>query len=447
MRLNSVQMNGPGGDKTDPPQATNTNTNGGTPDPTGAGATPGAVPFTSGWDRQNGFFIQSPDGLNRLRITGQIQSDYRGYLDPGDREDDSTFDLRRARLGIEANVFQFHEFRFLSEFGTAPINPSTGATTGTPQILDAYYNIHYWNEFQIETGKFKQPFSYEQLIQDRFTPLMERSLIDQLTPQRDVGLMMHGQNLLGDRLDWYMSVYNGEQNGNTDLNDNKDFAFRLAARPLRGFLPGMDNLQFGMAYTTGIEQESMTGVTYRTPAGIPFFSFLNNVRADVLRNRWSPEISYFLGGFGFAGQWFHMEQNFATPNGKVNALVPFDGYYMMASYLLTGEKRTSYTVLEPLHPFDPRSGSFGIGAWELVGRASRLQISDDVFARGIQVANPIGNSNGATEMTLGFNWYLNGFVRVQFNWEHAWFDQPIQQAAGRFYSNSNAAMTRLQIQF
>lgn len=32
------------------------------------------------------------------------------------------------------------------------------------------------------------------------------------------------------------------------------------------------------------------------------------------------------------------------------------------------------------------------------------------------LANPLLYAQGATEITLGFNWYLNRFVRFQFNW-------------------------------
>ena len=33
-------------------------------------------------------------------------------------------------------------------------------------------------------------------------------------------------------------------------------------------------------------------------------------------------------------------------------------------------------------------------------------------------------------MTLGFNWYLNAWVRTQFNWEHAWFHDPVALGPG-----------------
>src|SRR5258708_21766135 len=93
-------------------------------------------------------------------------------------------------------------------------------------------NVHYVDWLQVEAGKFKQPFSYEQLIQDRFVPTAERSLIDQLVPARDPGVMVHGQKLLGDRLDYYLAVSDGTINCDTDTNDRKDLSARVVVRPL-----------------------------------------------------------------------------------------------------------------------------------------------------------------------------------------------------------------------
>jgi phosphate-selective porin OprO/OprP len=215
-------------------------------------------------------------------------------------------------------------------------------------------------------------------------------------------------------------------------------------------LLALQRLQFGVAVTSGVEQESVSSFQLRTPAGVPFFKFVDGVRADGLRNRFSPEIAYFLGGFGFAAQYFKQTQEFRAPNGVV-VDVPFEGFYMMATYLLTGEQRTTYSqAVDPLLPFDPRPGSFGPGAWELVARVSRLRLGSSVFAPGgLRLADPARHSNGATEMTLGFNWYLNKWVRTQLNWERAWFDQPVRLGptnANR-YSTEDTLMARLQIMF
>src|SRR4029450_1104575 len=78
------------------------------------------------------------------------------------------------------------------------------------------------------------------------------------------------------------------------------------------------------------------------------------------------------------------------------------------------------------------------------------QAGDIVFAPGPgRLSNPSDFSNASTEMTLGFNWYLNRWVRVQFNWEHAWFDQPVRLGPGSEgrMASQDTLMTRLQVIF
>src|SRR5437660_534537 len=71
----------------------------------------GGVPISAGWTDSEGFFIRSADDRFHFRVTGQIQADYRAFLDGRDYTDLDTFLVRRARLGIEANMFQYYEFR------------------------------------------------------------------------------------------------------------------------------------------------------------------------------------------------------------------------------------------------------------------------------------------------------------------------------------------------
>jgi len=413
----------------------------------------------AGWDDKRGFYLRSPDNRFTLRLTGQIQADYRAFLDGTDYTDIDSFLVRRARLGIEANMFTYYEFRLLPDFSNRQ-SPTSSAST---VIQDAYLNVHYWDAFQIEAGKFKQPFSYEQLIQDRFVPTMERSLIDQLVPQRDEGIMIHGQKLFGDRFDYGLSVSNGEINGDYDTNKLKDFNWRVAVRPFNDpdAWPVLHGLQIGMAGTTGVEQEPVNPSQLRTPATVLWFQFNPGVRADGLRNRWSPELVYFNGPLGFASQYYHEDQEFrpvfAGPGSQFRVDVPFDGFYFMATYLLTGEERTTYSApVVPERPYELLHPFAGPGAWELVGRVSRLVMGDDVFqpfrvgpGTTLRLANPTLWSPGATEMTLGFNWYLNAWVRMQFNWEHAWFDDPVRLGPGPqgLLKHQDSLLTRFQVIF
>ena len=227
------------------------------------------APVLAGWD--NGFILRSPDQDFQLRLTGQLQADYRGYLDHVDTTDLPTFLVRRARLGIEATLLRYYEFRLLPDFGR-----------GESRIQDAYFNIHYWDEFQFEVGKFKQPFSLEFLIQDRFVPFVERSIIDQLGPARDVGVMVHGQKLLGDRLDYGLSLYGGVRDGDGDTDRNKEGAGRVALRPFRGDgFPGwLTGLQVGLSGTVGQDAGFITPPVLRTPANVPWFAYNLAARPD-----------------------------------------------------------------------------------------------------------------------------------------------------------------------
>ncbi len=430
------------------------------PEPAGQESGSRKRSILAGWDNDKGFILRSSDDKFLLRVTGQIQSDYRAFVDGTDYTDIDTFLIRRARLGIEADMFTYYEFRLLPDF----TNAQAPGVTASPRLQDAYANVRYWDAFQVEVGKFKQPFSYEQLIQDRFVPIMERSLIDQLVPSRDEGLMIHGQKLLGDRLDYGISVSNGEINGDFDSSELKDLNGRIAVRPLNSadLWPVLRGLQLGIAGTTGVQQEPVSPNALRTPATVLWFQFNPAVRADGLRNRWSPEVAYFYGPLGLAAQYFHQEQRlrpaFFGPGSQFVVDVPFEGFYVMGTLLLTGEERQmTYSLpVIPLHPFNPCHPCACAGAWELVARVSRLTVGDEAFTpfstsrtSTVSLADPTRFSSGATEMTLGFNWYLNAWARVQFNWEHAWFDDPVRlgPGPGGLLKHQDSLLSRFQIIF
>jgi phosphate-selective porin OprO/OprP len=402
---------------------------------------------SSGGGRSDLFTVR-PRGTDDLvlRLTGQIQADYRSYLLPGDQTDVDTFFLRRARFGLEADLLKYYEFRFLPDYGQ-----------GKTAIEDSYLNLHYWDALQFEVGKFKQPVSYEQLIQDRFVPTVERSMIDQLVPARDVGVMVHGQKLFGDRLDYALAISNGEINGDFDVNDPKDFNARIAVRPFNDdcLPPVLHRLQVGVSGGFGTEQEPINPSSLHTPLQVLWFQFNPTVRADGARTRLTPELSYFDGGLGLAAQYYHEDQQMrpaATgPTYRFRTDVGFEGFYVLATYLLTGEERTTYSeAVVPLRPFDPLHPIACPGAWELIGRVSRLELSPDVFAPGpARLADPTRFSRGASEATFGFNWYLNRFVRMQFNYEHSWFDDPVQLGIFpvKFFTHMDALDARFQIIF
>ena len=272
--------------------------------------------------------------------------------------------------------------------------------------------------------------------------------------------MIHGQNLLGNQFDYALGIFNGEVNGgsgpptpDSDTNRLRDFAARVAWRPLNyESLPEFVRLfQIGVSGTTGIENEAMNPSTLRLPSTVPFFVFNSTVQANGLRTRITPEVSYFFGGLGFAAQWFQMDQQLSpTAISNVRVTVPFTGGYGMVTYLLTGEKRTTYSEpVTPLRPFEPLHPFSNPGTWELVVRASHLDVGSQVFAPGaVRLADPTKYTNNASELTVGFNWYLSSLVRMQFNYEHGWFGNPVLLGPpNTSFRSSDALLTRMQIIF
>jgi phosphate-selective porin OprO/OprP len=103
----------------------------------------------------------------------------------------------------------------------------------------------------------------------------------------------------------------------------------------------------------------------------------------------------------------------------------FSGYYVYATWYLTGESRAEAYQTDDLNPatfrqikiLNPLSAG-GIGAWEIGARLSELSLND----AGIQ-------GGRETDLTLGLNWYPDAGIRFMANWVNvlqlaAPFDRP-----------------------
>ncbi|QDT38732.1 porin [Stratiformator vulcanicus] len=105
--------------------------------------------------------------------------------------------------------------------------------------------------------------------------------------------------------------------------------------------------------------------------------------------------------------------------------------YGQVAWLLTGEVRPYQRAAGVFGAVVPRQ-SFrwgrGLGAWELAGRLSWIDLDDD----------PV-TGNRLTDTTVGLNWYLNQHTKFQFNWIHALLD-------GTAVPSSNADIFALRAQ-
>jgi phosphate-selective porin OprO/OprP len=168
------------------------------------------------------------------------------------------------------------------------------------------------------------------------------------------------------------------------------------------------------------------------PGSTPSFVDTGELRADVY-NLWGVESAAVWGPFSVQA-----EAMLARLDRSGRPATDFWGAYAFATVFLTGEhrvydrKRGEFDRVRPLNDFQPwRDGRLWGGAYELALRLSYIDL-DDQNVRGGRL----------TDLTAGWNWYLNPYAKMSFNYIHAFLDRP---PTGR--SNADVFAVRGQVEF
>ena len=155
------------------------------------------------------------DDSNRLRFGEDFDTTQVGET--------SLFRIRRARIGIQGHIWspdlQYH------------IQTELAGASAT--LKRVYVNYRLSPAFQIEAGKFKPPFSRQQLISYSRQQAVDRSIAsDEFARGEDDGLMVWGTPFEG-TLEYYAGVWNGEGNNRNAQQDSDNmFGGRLVWMPL-----------------------------------------------------------------------------------------------------------------------------------------------------------------------------------------------------------------------
>ncbi len=352
-------------------------------------------------------YIKSVDGQHAIKLNGRLNMDLRAYEDDTRNLNGSdlvtNFRLRRARIGLDATFFKYLGIKVEGDFGE-----------GTAQLTDGYLELKYWPELQLRGGQFKVPFSFEELTSSRFIDFVERSVVNNLAPARDVGVMLHG-GLFGGMLEYGAGVFNGAGQNAAETNDSKDIAGRLLMRPFKLMnLPGLGELHLAGHITHG-DQDSGQSLRGRTDGKFEFFP-RTTTRGDRLR--YGFEAVYNYGPLGLYGEYVRSKEErkgHGTGGKDLDDLIG-QGWYVAGSVFLTGEEKVHGKAPKLKANFDPRKGHFG--AVELAARFAQLDFdSSDAL---LPASHP--GLNRVDAFTAGINWYLSPNVRLMFNWTQNWFD-------------------------
>jgi phosphate-selective porin OprO/OprP len=337
--------------------------------------------------------------LLRVDLRGNVQADLRGSDVELDDSDTSRFDLARRRIGVEGRIGDVADFQIEREI----------ASNGW---RDVYLNVRADDRLQLQGGKFKLPFGLDENTSSRNLDFVYRSRASQLAPGRDRGVMAHGR--VGTvRYSTGVFAHDGDNARGSDTVNSyggRTAAARLTVQPFRGSDTPMEDLHVGAAFTASDVPEGLSDMRGDTALGHTFFAAGYGVGGA--RRRAGLEARWQAGPFGAQGEFIRLSderRGQSITNGDLPPIVA-RAWYAQATWVLTGENKSRAD-----RPSRPLPGG-GIGAIELALRVERIGFESrgaEPPSLGPRAETIAPHTNSA--LTLGVNWSLNRWVRVQFN--------------------------------
>ena len=350
--------------------------------------------------------LSSADGQFKFKVRGRLNVDYNG-IDQDDAitgdPDVSAVELRRARLGVEGVLFYDYIYKFEVDFA--------GDETA---IKDAY--IEYTGlPVNIRAGHYKVYNSLEALMSANYITFMEKaSFIEAFSIDRLIG-----GGLSVDKKHWTAAAgafaTTPEAQQVTFYEDGTTFSARLSAAPINE-----DRRVVHLAASVRHRDEAGDP---RDGTANPLFQYRARGADLHLADRFiaTPQIgerdtlfglegAVVLGSFSVQGEYAQTRVD--VPVAIADATPTYDGWYVDASWFLTGETRPyeggmfgRVKVKNPVY-----GGSGGWGAWQLAGRYDVLDLTDEASA--IPGCLACGEQ---TTWLIGLNWYLNDYTRLMLN--------------------------------
>ena len=385
----------------------------------------------------------SPIPAITLDFKTRIESEMRTAT-PSLGLDQGQIQWQDRRIGVEGTAFKritFEVSRELSQdFETAhDLSEKTA-------WKDTFVDVRVNRALHVQAGRFKLPFGREETTGETNLDFVHRSLAARvLSPGRDVGIMTHGR--LFDRRVSYEAGYftrDGDNGRTSQTQGGRDgVVARVEFMPFVSFANGaLAPLEVGVAMADS-QVDNRLGVRGRTVLGDGIF--FDRVYVNGQRRRIGFDAAWERGPGSVSAEYITSsdERKAMGFNGDDLPSVDAKSWYVAGTWAITGERK--HGRLEPRH--DLLRG--GIGAVELSVRVEQLRFDAATYPGsefGVPAATAL-SANADHAITLGINWYVNHYVKLQGNIVREWIEDPERSpapaAGGRFIS----PVLLLQFQF
>ncbi len=271
------------------------------------------------------------------------------------------------------------------------------------RALDYRVDIPIGETMRFSLGKQKEPISMERTMTLINLPMQERSApADAFLPSRNFGVQLSG-NALDRSVSWAGGVFNNFI--------DEDLSVSEATTSVSGrvtWLPyiSTDNSNLIHLAIAARLSDGNQPVRFWTKPEFnksPLFVDTGEFDADRIKQL-SLESSWRRGPF-----WLAAEHNTAIMDTPTDGRRHFSGYYLTASWILTGEMRSYHrgngTFGSVPVPRPARGG--GIGAWEIAARWSSIDLDD----------NPV--AGGQMDIfSFATTWWLSSIFNVSLNYRY-----------------------------
>jgi phosphate-selective porin OprO/OprP len=359
--------------------------------------------------------------------------------------------LRQARLEVEGKAFKYWNYKFQYDFTQAGV---------VPGFRDVFLALRYFEPFTFQIGHMFEPSGLERQNSSKYRDFLERALASELlTGNRHLGLAvvtggeapgLYGipnwtakagvfstsyedlslTPLVAGRQYWdiagratYAPIASDEAllhlggsaryervNDSTVLSNDKVLAPGHSLRTEAGVVGE------GLLGTPALSCFAIPATTATSPfvlAQRPGW----NCTKDVMT--FGAELVASYGPFSVQAEYFRQSYNrtpwlIAASGAPGGATLDFSGYYVYATWYLTGESRAASYLTYPkefntpatfgqINILNPLSKG-GFGAFEFAARLSEINLNSAGIVGGRE-----------TDLTLGLNWYPDKGFRFMAN--------------------------------
>ena len=273
------------------------------------------------------------------------------------------------------------------------------------KFYDYRLDIPFFRNSVMSIGKQKEPISMNRLSAGILLPNQERAAIsDAVLPSRNVGIVWNGRSP-EKRTSWAFGVFNDWLEDTESFSESANqYVGRLTWEPLVSE-DKSNLLHLGVGYRYSDAREGFQYFTKPEFQKAPRFVDTGFHLADKTQT-YNVELAWRRGPALFTSEYTRTDVS-----NPVLANPSFDGYFVEASWILTGEMR-EYNEKSGVFNGVPVARSVyqnGKGAWEVYARYSGINLTDGTIEGGdMQIA------------TLGLNWWLTPFFSLNTGYKYIW---------------------------